>query len=91
MSRSLFQQFLELINALRKRPVPAKAEEINDEVKSTRKVCPDDEKIGQIGFQRRPNHQIWAVRWPQSEISSIGGGGVSSMGSDMIAYLGNVG
>ena len=44
-------------------------------MKSTEKLCPDDEKIGQMGFQRRPNHQIGAVGWPQSEISSVGGGG----------------
>ena len=32
------------------------------------KVCPDDDKIDQVGFQRRPNYQIGAVGGAQSVI-----------------------
>ena len=45
------------------------------------KVRLDDDKIGQLGIKRRPNHQIWAVGWLQSEIPSIG-----DRGSPMIGY-----
>jgi len=51
-------------------------------MKMTGEVCSDDDKIGQVGFQRRPNHQIETVGWPQSKIPSI---------SDGMRYLGNVG
>ena len=44
-------------------------------MEKTVEVCLDDDKFGQKGFQQRPNHQIGAVGWPRSEISSIGGGG----------------
>ena len=44
-------------------------------MEKTGEVCLDDDKFGQKGFQQRPNHQIGAVGWPRSEISSIGGGG----------------
>ena len=32
------------------------------------KVCPDDDKMDQVGFQRRPNYQIGAVGRAQSVI-----------------------
>ena len=74
MPRGLFQKILGLIDDLRRRPVPAWAEEIQGEVKTTGEVRLDDDKIGQMGFRTRPNHQIWTVVWPQREIHFIGGG-----------------
>ena len=56
-----------------------------------REVCLDDDKFGQMGSQQRPNHQIRAVGWPQSEISSIGGGVLTTIGYELgWGYLGNV-
>jgi len=43
-------------------------------MKMTGEVCSDDDKIGHVGFQRRPNHQIETVGWPQSKIPSISDG-----------------
>jgi hypothetical protein len=59
--KGLFKKILALIDDLRRRPVPALAEGIDDEVKCAGEVCLDDDKIGQMGFQRRPNHQIGAA------------------------------
>ena len=49
----------------------------------TGEVCLDDDKFGQMGSQQRPNHQIRAVGWPQSEISSIGGGVLTTIGYEL--------
>ena len=49
----------------------------------TGEVCLDDDKFGQMGSQQRPNHQIRAVGWPQSEISSIGGGVWTTIGYEL--------
>jgi len=40
----------------------------------TGEVCSDDDKISQVGFQRRPNYQICTVGRPQNEIPSFSGG-----------------
>ncbi len=45
-----------LIGDLRRRPVPAQAEEIHGDVKMTGEMRLDDGKLGQMGFRTRPNH-----------------------------------
>ncbi len=39
-------------------------------VKNTGEVRLDDDRLGQMGFRTRPNHQIWPVVWPQGVICS---------------------
>jgi hypothetical protein len=72
--RKLFLKILELINDLRRRPVPTQVGIIDDMMNMTGEVCSDDDKIGQMGLQRRPNHQIETVGWAQSKIPSISDG-----------------
>ena len=55
-------------------PLRRRPRGIDGKEKATGEVCLDDDKFGQMGSQQRPNHQIRAVGWPQSKISSIGGG-----------------
>jgi hypothetical protein len=43
-------------------------------MKMTEEMRSDDDKISQVGFQRRPNHQIETVEWLQSRILSISDG-----------------
>jgi hypothetical protein len=66
------------------------AEEIDGKVEKIGVACLDDGKFGQMGFQQRQNHQIGAVGWPQSEISSVGGGVVYDW-LRIGGHLGNVG
>ncbi len=73
LPRNLFREIIRRIDDLRRRPVPAKAEELDGEVKSTGEVRLDDDNIAQMGFRTRPNHQIGTVVWPQREIPSNGG------------------
>lgn len=68
------QKVRDTIADLRRRPVPAYAEEIDGKVKMMGEVRLDDERLGQMGFRTRPNHQIWPVVWPQREICSEGSG-----------------
>ncbi len=61
VSRDLFRKILSLIDDLRRKPVPAEAEEIHCEVETTQGVCLDDDKIDRIGFRTPPNHRDQAV------------------------------
>ncbi len=61
VSRDLFRKILRLIDDLRRRPVPAEAEELYCEVETTGGVRLDDDKIGRMGFWTRPDHQNWPV------------------------------
>ncbi len=70
MPKELFRKILSLIDDLRRRPVPAQAEEIHGEAKMMGEVRLDDERLGQMGFRTWPNHQIWPVVWLQRAICS---------------------
>ncbi len=51
---ALFRKILRLIDDLRPRPAPAKAEEIHGEVETTGEVRLDDDKFGRMGFWTPP-------------------------------------
>ncbi len=56
VTREPFQKILGLIDDLRRRPVPAQAEEIHCEVKTTEELCLDGRKCGKMTFRARPTH-----------------------------------
>ncbi len=69
----LFRKILSLIDDLRRRPVPAYAEEIHGEVKTMRKVRLDGEKFGYTGFWTPPTDEYRAIWKVVEEIHSNGG------------------
>ena len=54
---------------------PGGPRRVRDKVKTTGEGRLDNEKIGQMAFQRWPDHQIGAVGGKQRGISSVGVGG----------------
>ena len=59
-------------------------------MEKTGEVCLDDDKFGLMGFQRRPDHQIGAVGWPQAKFLPS----VVEFAYDLLGYechLGNIG
>ena len=74
--RDLFRKILSLIDDLRRRPAPAKAEGIDGEEKATGEVCLDGEKNDRVAFQARADYQNHAIGWLHRGYSSLGGGKV---------------
>ncbi len=72
----LFRNILSLIDDLRLRSAPAKAEEIHGEEKATGEVCLNGGKSRQIACQTRADLQNQVIRWLRSGCRSLGGGPV---------------
>jgi len=58
MPRSLFRKILDLIDDLRRSPVPAQAEKNHGEIKRTGEVRLDDDKIGRMCLGTRTDRKI---------------------------------
>ena len=54
--RFMSQKIMGLTDDLRRRPIPAPIVEIRSEVETTGRVCLENDKIGRMAFQTRPNH-----------------------------------
>ena len=65
--RCFFQKILSLIDDLRRRPVPAKAEGIDGEEIATREVCLDGKRNDQMAFHALADYQNHVIGWLQRE------------------------
>ncbi len=90
VSRDLFRKILILIDDLRPRPAPAKAEEIHGKVETTGEVRLDDDNIGRMGFRTRPTNKNRAIR--KAEVENLSNDGAIWVTSPWKpSYLGYIG